>query len=244
MEEKTKPQNLVQKLVEIMAVIQRIEKKGWNDFHKYHYLREVDLVEALREEFTSRGIILIPSVRGYKHDVRLKADGKVDGILTTAEMTFKFIDSITGETESFDWAGTGEDKGDKGLYKAFTGAEKYFLMKTFLVPTGDDPESDEKTDQRANYANDPELTKAIKKIWKESGGTPEQLEIWVKKNNNNLGLDALKSDRQQAMLTVLEAKKKERETKAAANLDTVAGTNPTTTNPQSQSDNLDMPIQE
>jgi hypothetical protein len=215
-EEQTPPKNLSQKLVEIMAVIQRIEKKGWNDFHKYKYLREEDLVESLRAEFVSRGIILIPSVRGYKHDIRLKADGKVEGILTTVEMTFKFIDSDTGQTESFDWAGTGDDKGDKGLYKAYTGAEKYFLMKTFLVPTGDDPEGDAKTDQRANYANDPDLTKAIKKIWEESGGTPEQLDTWVKKNNNGSALDDLKSDRQQAMLTVLESKKAEKEASAAS----------------------------
>ena len=30
----------------------------------------------------------------------------------------------------------------KGLYKAFTGSMKYFLMKNFLVATGDDPEQD------------------------------------------------------------------------------------------------------
>lgn len=210
--ETTEAKSLSQKLVEIMAVIPRIEKKGWNDFHKYHYLREEDLVETLRQEFVSRGIILMPSVRGYTHDIRLKPDGKTEGILTTVEMTFKFIDSNTGETESFNWAGTGDDKGDKGLYKAYTGAEKYFLMKTFLVPTGDDPERDEKLDQQTVVPNDPELTKSIKKIWENNGGTEEQLDIWVKKNNNNMSLDQLPGDRQKAILTFLENKKKKEPT--------------------------------
>ena len=48
-----------------------------------------------------------------------------------------------------EWAGSGDDPADKGLYSAYTGAVKYFLMKAFLIPTGDDPEADEGTDKRA-----------------------------------------------------------------------------------------------
>lgn len=39
--------------------------------------------------------------------------------------------------------GEGMDTGDKAIYKAITGAQKYVLMKTFLIPTGDDPELEE-----------------------------------------------------------------------------------------------------
>jgi hypothetical protein len=39
--------------------------------------------------------------------------------------------------------GEGQDAGDKAVYKAMTGALKYCLLKTFLIPTGDDPERDE-----------------------------------------------------------------------------------------------------
>ena len=38
--------------------------------------------------------------------------------------------------------GEGLDRGDKAGYKAYTGAVKYFLANTFLVPTGDDPETE------------------------------------------------------------------------------------------------------
>jgi hypothetical protein len=43
--------------------------------------------------------------------------------------------------------GTGNDKnkngvGDKGTYKALTGANKYLLFKLFQIETGDDPEKD------------------------------------------------------------------------------------------------------
>jgi hypothetical protein len=56
-------------------------------------------------------------------------------------------DGVTGETLDYPWMGWGVDPGDKGGYKAITGAEKYFLMKTFLIPTGDDPEVTTDADQ-------------------------------------------------------------------------------------------------
>ncbi len=45
------------------------------------------------------------------------------------------------------WVGQGLDNADKGYYKAYTGAVKYFLMKTFMISTGDDPELDSYRDQ-------------------------------------------------------------------------------------------------
>lgn len=84
--------------------------------------------------------------------------------------------------------------------------------------------------KRMTLESDPETVEKIRTIWKENGGTPEQLEAWVKKNNNDISLDDLKGDRQLAMLQVLEAKKAERESKANDNLNTVAGETPA--NPQ------------
>ena len=37
-------------------------------------------------------------------------------------------------------SGTGADTQDKGVGKAMTGAYKYMLLKTFAIPTGDDPD--------------------------------------------------------------------------------------------------------
>lgn len=135
MSEKT----LHKKLAAIMGEIGTVEKKGYNAFHKYSYVTESDLTEAIRSKLASKGIVIIPSLRSVRHE----------DTLTTAEMTFKFVDSETGEEESADWAGTGDDKSDKGLYKAYTGSLKYFLMKTFLISQGDDPEGDESADRRA-----------------------------------------------------------------------------------------------
>lgn len=135
----TKPTGLHGKLAEVMAEVGRVPKRGRNEFHKYDYATEADIVDAVRGALSSRSVSLVPSVRQVIRD----------GTLTTALMAFQFTDGETGETATYEWAGTGDDKGDKGLYKAMTGALKYFLLKTFLLPTGDDPEADTETDKRA-----------------------------------------------------------------------------------------------
>jgi hypothetical protein len=133
-------QSLYAKLAEVTKEIGRVEKAGHNDFHNYDYVKEDDLVEAVRGKLADRNVALLSSALEVT---------KV-GTLTTAHLRFTFVDGGSGETHDADWFGTGDDKGDKGLYKAYTGALKYFLMKTFLIPTGNDPDQDAKGDERAN----------------------------------------------------------------------------------------------
>lgn len=133
---------LFRKISEVMGEVGRVEKRGRNDFHKYDYVTEADLVEAVREKLAARQVAILPSVDS------VEAGGK-NGTLWTYRGAFTFVDGESGAMFRCTWAGQGEDQGDKGLYKAYTGALKYFLMKTFLIPTGDDPEGDSETDRRA-----------------------------------------------------------------------------------------------
>lgn len=130
---------LVAKLAEVMAAVERVPKRGRNDFHKYDYATEADIAATIRQELASRAVMLIPSVEGMTRE----AVGEKGSVLTTLKMTFTFMDGESGETLTRPWIGAGTDKEDKGAYKAMTGGEKYFLLKTFLMPTGDDPERDE-----------------------------------------------------------------------------------------------------
>lgn len=121
------------KLATVMKAIKRIPKDGYNSFHKYHYTTEATLSEHIRDILVDNGIAFFSSVEEQERN----------GEFTKVKMRFIIADIETGETlESVYW-GEGQDKGDKGLYKAYTGATKYFLMKTFLIPTGDDPEADD-----------------------------------------------------------------------------------------------------
>ena len=135
---------LVGKLAEVMAAVERVPKRGVNDFHKYSYATEADIASTVRAELAARQVMLIPAILGEtRHPV-----GEKGSVLTVLEMEMEFIDGESGESIKKPWRGYGTDKEDKGGYKAMTGGEKYFLLKTFLMPTGDDPERDTPADKR------------------------------------------------------------------------------------------------
>ena len=135
--------SLVWKLAEVMSVVERVPKRGRNDFHKYDYATEADIAQAIRQALAERHILLIPEVTKYlQQELGPNKKGEARDPLTVLDMVFTFRDGETGESLAQPWVGIGQDGGDKGVYKAMTGAEKYFLLKTFLIPTGDDPEHD------------------------------------------------------------------------------------------------------
>src|SRR6266404_4309112 len=131
------------KLVQIMSELKQLPKRGYNEFHKYYFLQEEDLLAAVREKLAERCIMLMPSVTNIEHLQlsRTDSNGKEKAsILTTVRTRYTFVDGESGDSYSCDWAGDGEDSLDKGIYKGYTGSEKSFLIKVFLIPTCKDPE--------------------------------------------------------------------------------------------------------
>jgi len=162
-----KPKTLVGKLCEVMGAVGHVPKHGHNAFHDYDYATEADIVDHVRDEMAKRGVLMTMEVASLDV-VQPVVDGKAKQFVTTAHLIVTFHDADSPEVLSFKWAGTGQDSGEKGLYKALTGGEKYALMKTFLIPTGDDPERDDKTDTKAAPKAQPPTSEARK-------ATPEQL---------------------------------------------------------------------
>lgn len=145
--------NLITKLAEITGLMAKIPKDGWNANQKYKFVRESDVAEKVSALLAERKIFLYQSVVSHNMTALYTTQSSSQMWLTEVVMSFRFIDGETGEaTESAHFVGHGADTGDKGIYKAMTGAEKYFLMKTFLISTGDDPEADEKVDKAAAAA--------------------------------------------------------------------------------------------
>jgi hypothetical protein len=150
-----RPASLIGKLALITGLVGEVKKTGVNKFHGYTYARESDLVEAIRPLMAELGIWLWSSLIWTDNDqvvghqrVKIGDNAEVDS-LTILMVGFSFYDADGNHTDTQVFPGYGDDTGDKGAYKALTGAEKYFLMKTFLVSTGDDPEADNRADDRA-----------------------------------------------------------------------------------------------
>lgn len=136
--------SLVIKLAAVMGAVHHIPKRGRNQHFGYDFATEADIVAAIRQELAQRHVMLIPGIKSEQRIAIGETSKGAAKILTQLAMTFTFMDGETGEVIERDWLGSGLDSEDKGVYKAMTGAEKYFLLKTFLVPTGDDPEHDDK----------------------------------------------------------------------------------------------------
>lgn len=126
-------------MAKVLASVHAIGKSGRNDFHGYDYATESDITNAVRRLLGEHGIALFPSVKEVDVKEVKNARGKTTK-LTTVTLQITLAHS-SGGTMVVEWRGQGEDSGDKGYYKAYTGAMKYFLLKTFLISTGDDPEA-------------------------------------------------------------------------------------------------------
>lgn len=138
---------LVIKLAKVMSEVQYLQKKGYNSFHKYRYATEADVNEKVREELAKQNVVMLPSMLAHSMREHTNRSGAIEYI-TMVDMEFRFIDGDTGEELVIRMSGEGQDAGDKGIYKAISGAQKYALMKAFMIPTGDDPEGDEEVDRR------------------------------------------------------------------------------------------------
>jgi hypothetical protein len=146
-----RPANIYGKLAQILGLIPIVEKKGRNDFHGYNYAKESDLVEVVRPLLSEYGIFFWWTTKSEERRPQLHREGITES-LSVVWIVFKFIDANGDATEQQEMPAYGDDPGDKGIYKALTGAVKYALMKTFLIATGDDPEGDKATDRRSAAA--------------------------------------------------------------------------------------------
>lgn len=134
---------LVKKLAEVMGAIERIRKAGRNEHFGFSYVKEADILDAVRSEIAKRSILVVPRIQEAKFTpVRLKSS---EATMCTIDMHFDFVDGETGETMDVRMLGQATDTGtqDKSFYKALSGATKYVLMKVFLISSGDDPEQTE-----------------------------------------------------------------------------------------------------
>lgn len=124
-------------MLEIANAIERLAKGSENSAQGYTYLSEADAVAALRKELVQRGILVFPH-HSTRHVEVIHKDGGKFTALTTIDTEWEFTDGE--QTISISTIGQGTDTGDKGAYKAMTGARKYGLLHAFLIATGDDAE--------------------------------------------------------------------------------------------------------
>ena len=185
--------NIITALNKVMDEAKYVQKNAENKFHGYKYASEAALLETLRPAMIKHGLILIPSVNNAS------AIDEHGNTMVSVEYT---LAHVSGEIwpDKITAVGCGNDRarngtvGDKGVYKAITGANKYLLFKLFQIETGDDPEKEEAAPQEkaetqavpkksdAPSAPKPPSAKKIQPIKYEDSFVPtaEDLDKYVK----------------------------------------------------------------
>ena len=137
------PTGVAKKLLAVMAAVGWVEKSGTNQAQRYKYVEEAEVIAAARKAMVDNKLVLIPSCTSRTYSEVVSNQGN-KGHIAHVMMQYSLVDAETGECVQFDIPGDGQDYGDKGIYKAITGANKYALLKLLQMPTGDDPENDSK----------------------------------------------------------------------------------------------------
>lgn len=191
-EQPVSPKSLAGKLAEACDAVGGVSKKGRNQAQGYDFVRAADVAMAIRHELFQRGVVIIPneiecSTKQVEYKTAKGEDRRANEVVLRTAYT------ITDGTETLLMHGYGIawDTGDKAVYKAKTGALKYFLRGLGLIPDELEPESDEKIDREQkgkvetneefdqrtqNQQNiGPEQIRAIDEALKKSGKTEDEI---------------------------------------------------------------------
>ncbi len=136
-------QKILKKIHDVMQDVTYIKKDAKNQFQNYTYASELAIKSSLGESFRKHGIVFqLSTANGRIIDTGSidKNNNPIKMILMDCVYTFHDVES--GETIQGEFVSSGPARDDKGVWAATTNAIKYILTSTFLIPTGDDAESD------------------------------------------------------------------------------------------------------
>jgi hypothetical protein len=134
--------NLHQRMSAVMEDVQRLkkDKQVGSGNYAYQAMSEEKVATVLRNALITHGLVIFPVSQQHSMVDYQRGDKVIS--LSTVDVQYKIV-NIDNPTE-FEYlasSGTGVDPQDKGVGKAMTYAMKYVLMRTFLIPTGNDPDS-------------------------------------------------------------------------------------------------------
>lgn len=137
---------IYKKVYELQKVLNSYdwEKDGINRHQSYKYITEAQYKRNFAKALLEVGLVwqIQELDRQFSTDI-------LNSTMHLVEVDFigTLIDIDTNERLDYYFSGTGADTGDKALYKAYTGALKYFIATNFMIAEGNDPENDEQEDK-------------------------------------------------------------------------------------------------
>lgn len=149
--------NIYQKMLEVMKGVTYLSKDDKVEFKttKYKAISEEKVTSTVRAKLIEQGLVIFPIAQVHKRE----------GTLSTVDVTYRIVNTENPD-EYIDVvsSGSGVDTQDKGVGKAMTYAYKYMLLRTFAIPTGEDPDkiSSAQLDEEEKAKKEAEETEAKK----------------------------------------------------------------------------------
>lgn len=161
--------NVYQKINEVMKRIEYLTKDDQVNFGttRYKAISEEKVTTAVRNELVKVGLVIIP-IKQDINVVELMRSEKSVNQRTDVNVVYRIqnIDDPEDYIEASS-SGSGVDTQDKGVGKAMTYAYKYLLLRTFAIPTGEDP------DKISSAETDEKMAKEIEGLAAKKIGTRE-----------------------------------------------------------------------
>ena len=142
---------IYKKILELQKYLAIIPKKGKTN--GYDYVRGDDLFAKARPKMDDLGLMLFHEVIDTTHEhVLWKTKyGEKQQTFTEVKMLFTWVDADSGETIEHQFSASGFNDWDKALGSALTYAERYYVLKQFHIPTGeDDPDARKEPEEKPN----------------------------------------------------------------------------------------------
>ena len=136
---------LHEKILQIMQEVEYLQKddRVGDGRNSYKAITEEKVTEVIRKSLIKNKVIILPfeQVHTRTDTPSVNYEGKPQIIrLATVDVKYKIIDVETGDFEIVPSSGTGVDTQDKAVGKAMTYSYKYMMLRTFAIPTGEDPD--------------------------------------------------------------------------------------------------------
>lgn len=177
--------NIYEKLLEVRKAIPYLQKESQGQ--QYKYTGSSQVLAAVRKKLDDLGLLLITRVVGHQlHSETVEYMDRDKPKKTTTyftelelEMEWVNVENPT-ETIKIPFYAQGVDiAGEKGVGKALTYGEKYFMLKEFNIATDkDDPDSFQRRFEDELETDIPPA--ALKAKYQLGNGSMDGFEEWVK----------------------------------------------------------------
>lgn len=138
-----KDMNLTQRISAITGQIEKVSKDGkMTDGPRYNFARDVDVYAAVRPLLAEYEVAIFPALVEVTQTEQTTSTGK-----TTYHSVGRFEFTVScpvGDPMVMSWFSEANDNSDKGVNKLSAAALKYFLMRLFMIETGNDDPDEER----------------------------------------------------------------------------------------------------